>query len=69
MTTTKTNSTNNDELDKLRNENAKLSSQIIQYKSQIELLVQENRNLQLKNSNILKNISNGNESEEILLLK
>ena len=69
VTTTKTNTANNDELDKLRNENAKLSNQIIQYKSQIELLVQENRNLQLKNSNILKNISNGNESEEILLLK
>ena len=69
VTTTKTNAANNNELDKLRNENAILSNQIIQYKSQIELLVQENRNLQLKNSNILKNISNGNESEEILLLK
>ena len=70
VTTTKTNTNvNNDELEKLRNENAKLSNQIIEYKSQIELLVQENRNLQLKNSNILKNISNGNESEEILLLK
>ena len=69
VTTTKTNTANNDELEKLRNENAKLSNQLIQYKSQIELLVQENRNLQLKNSSILKNISNGNESEEILLLK
>ena len=70
VTTTKTNTNaNNDELEKLRNENVKLSNQLVQYKSQIELLVQENRNLQLKNSNILKNISNGNESEEILLLK
>ena len=70
VTTTKTNTNaNNDELEKLRYENVKLSNQLVQYKSQIELLVQENRNLQLKNSNILKNISNGNESEEILLLK
>ena len=60
---------NQEELDNLRNENNRLNNIILQLKSQIEMLVQENKNLKLQNSNILKTPSNGNESQEVLLLK
>ncbi len=60
---------NQEELDNLRNENNRLNNIILQLKSQIETLVQENKNLKLQNSNILKTTSNGNESQEVLLLK
>ena len=60
---------NQEELDNLRNENNRLNNIILQLKSQIEMLVQENKNLKLQNSNILKTTSNGNESQEVLLLK
>ena len=56
-------------MDNLRNENNRLNNIILQLKSQIEMLVQENKNLKLQNSNILKTPSNGNESQEVLLLK
>ena len=59
---------NEEELNKLRIENEKLNNIILQLKSQSEILVQENKSLQLSNSNMLK-ASSGNESQEILLLK
>ena len=67
-TTTNVNNVNNEELENLRNENEELNQIITQLKNEIEILTQENQNLKLKNS-IMKSTSNGNESQEILLLK
>ena len=66
ITTTNINET---ELNKLRNENEKLNNTILQLKSQIEMLVEENKSLQLTKNNMLKAPTSGNESQEILLLK
>ena len=66
ITTTNINET---ELNKLRNENEKLNNTILQLKSQIEILVEENKSLQLTKNNMLKAPTSGNESQEILLLK
>ena len=65
------NKSNNGELENLKNENNKLNNEIIQLKTQIELLTEENRNLNLiideiKKSQIEKN---NNNSQEIILLK
>ena len=57
------------ELNNLRNENEKLKNTILQLKSQIEILVEENKSLKLSNNNMLKAPRSENESQEILLLK
>ena len=67
-TTTTTTNVNNEELENLRNENNELNQIISRLKNEIEILSQENANLKLKNS-IIQTSSNGNESQEILLLK
>ena len=60
----------NFELENLRNENSRLNEVINQLRTQIQILVQENQNLKLKSSipNV-PNMSNGNDSQEILFLK
>ena len=61
---------NNGELKNLKNENNKLNNEIIQLKTQIELLTEENHNLNLIIDEIKKNqIENNNISKEIILLK
>ena len=60
---------NENELNNLRNENEQLKNTILQLKSQIEILVEENKSLQLSNNNLLKAPRSDNESQEILLLK
>jgi hypothetical protein len=68
-TVTTTTNVNNEELENLRNENNKLNILITQLKTKIEILEQENNNLKLRNANLIKNASNGNDSQEIKILK
>ena len=57
------------ELENLKNENNKLNDIIIQLKKQIELLVQENNDLKLKNNHLINNMPNGDEEQKYLFLK
>ena len=68
-TVTTTTNVNNEELENLRNENSKLKALIMQLKSKIELIEQENTNLKLRNANLIKTASNGNDSQEIKIFK
>ena len=57
------------ELENLKNENNKLNDIIIQLKKQIEILVQENNDLKLKNNHLINNMPNGDEEQKYLFLK
>ena len=57
------------EIENLKNENKRLKEIINQLKTQIEILVQENQNLKLKYENMIKNMPNGNQSSETILIK
>ena len=59
----------NIEIENLKNENNKLNDIINQLRNQIQSLIQENNELKIKNSSIIKNIPNGNESQETIFLK
>ena len=59
----------NIEIENLKNENNKLNDIIKQLRNQIQSLIQENNELKIKNSSIIKNLPNGNESQEIIFLK
>ena len=59
----------NIEIENLKNENKKLNDIINQLRNQIQSLIQENNELKIKNSSIIKNIPNGNESQETIFLK
>ena len=59
----------NIEIENLKNENNKLNDIINQLRNQIQSLIQENNELKIKNNSIIKNIPNGNESQETIFLK
>ena len=59
----------NIEIENLKNENNKLNDIINQLRNQNQSLIQENNELKIKNSSIIKNIPNGNESQETIFLK
>ena len=59
----------NIEIENLKNENNRLNDIIKQLRDQIQALMQENTELKIKNSTIIKTLPNGNESQEIIFLK
>ena len=67
--TVTTTNINNEELENLRNENNRLRQEIIRLKNQILINNQEISNLKLKNTSILTAAKNGNNSQEIIILK
>ena len=57
------------QIDNLKSENNRLNDLINQLRSRIETLTQENQYLKLRNNELLKNMSNGSEKQEIIMLR